>query len=282
MPAARVPLSRLSLLLVLLGAALVVNGVRLIYYEGMKVYYRSDAIEIPEYYFKTDWPGNYSREADLSFVVACTRWSYVWPANDIKCPEIDFAEPKSFITPVTSTYWRTSCRGGDTLSLYMRGWRTIDPNATPYVRVELRGCSGSRCETLLSETVVLERVDWDLAYKGEFKLSKSVFGYEYLNLTLVPRERTVAIHEFSAFTSARCVFNYSLTQPTVWFSGVKPRFYFLHYLEGVDYSGLVNGLTLSLTGLLLMLSGIYVKLYDIGRQLGRGAAQQPVETGSAR
>jgi hypothetical protein len=113
-------------------------------------------------------------------------------------------------------------------------------------------------------------------------VNKSVFGYKYLNLTLVPRERTVGISEFSAFTSAHCVFNYSLTQPTVRFSGVKPRFHFLHCLEGVDYSGLVNGLTFSLTGLLLMLTGIYVKLYDISRQLGRGAVQQPVEAGSTR
>jgi len=35
----------------------------------------------------------------------------------------------------------------------------------------------------------------------------------------------------------------------------------------------VNGLTFSLTGLLLMLIGIYMKLHDIGRQLGRGAAR---------
>jgi hypothetical protein len=272
-PVAKVPLSRLSLFLVFLGATLVVNGVRLIYYEGVKVYYWSDVVNIPVYHFETDWPGNYSKEADLSFVVACTRWSYVWPANDIKCPEIDFAEPKSFITPVTSTYWRTSCKGGDTLSLYMRGWKTIDPNATPYVRVELKGCSDSECETLLSEEVVMENVDWDLAYKREFKLNKSIFGYKYLNFTLVPRERTVAIHEFSAFTNVHCVFNYSLTQPTVWFSSVKVYPYVLHYPQGVDYSGLVNGLTFSLTGLLLMLIGIYMKLHDIGRQLVRGAAR---------
>jgi hypothetical protein len=46
-PVAKVPLSRLSLFLVFLGAALVANGIRLIYYEGVKVYYRSDVIDIP-------------------------------------------------------------------------------------------------------------------------------------------------------------------------------------------------------------------------------------------
>ena len=108
--------------------------------------------------------------------------------------------------------------------------------------MELKGCNDSGCETLLSEVVL------DLVYKGDFKLSKSVFGYEYLNFTIAPRELSVAVHELSAFTSARCVFNYSLAQPTVRISSEKPRLFPLSYPEGVDYSWLVNGLTSSLAG----------------------------------
>lgn len=67
----------------------------------------------------------------------------------------------------------------------------------------------------------MESVGLDLVYKGDFKLSKSVFGYEYLNFTIAPRELTVAVHEFSAFASARCVFNYSLAQPAVRVSSEK-------------------------------------------------------------
>ena len=245
----------------------------MIYCEGVKVHYRTLVIDVPVYRFETEWPGNYSREADLYFVVACTRGAYPRPSNDIECPEIDFAEPKSFVTPVTPTYWRTSCKGGDMLSLYVRGWRTIDPNATPYVRVELKGCNDSGCETLLSEVVVLESVGLDLVYKGDFKLSKSVFGYEYLNFTIAPRELTVAVHEFSAFASARCVFNYSLAQPAVRVSSEKPLLFPLSYPEGVDYSGLAKGLTSSLAGLLLVMIGVYVKLYDVGERLRREAGR---------
>mgnify|MGYP000060397551 FL=1 len=80
-------------------------------------------------------------------------------------------------------------------------------------------------------------------------------------------------NEFSAFTNVHCVLNYRLAQPTVRFSGVKPDVYFLHYPEGVDYSGPMNGLMSSLTGLLLMLIGIYVKLYDMGGHLRREAGR---------
>ena len=190
--------------------------------------------------------------------------------------------PKSFVTPVTPTYWRTSCKGGDTLSLYVRGWRFIDHNATPYVRVELKGCNGSGCETLLSEVVVLEPdpafapgfLVPDLIYEGGFKLSKSILGYEYLNFTITPIPHVMVL-QLSAFASARCVFNYSLTQPALRVSIEKPYIYSLSYPAYVDYSGLVKGLTSSLAGLLLMVIGAYVKLYDVGERLGREAGQQP-------
>jgi len=167
-----------------------------------------------------------------------------------------------------------SHRARYTLSLYVRGWRTIDPGATPYVRVELRGCGGSGCETLLSEVVVLwEGAGPDLVYKGDFKLGRSIFGYEYINFTVAPHGPAVAVHELSAFTSARCVFNYSLAQPAIRVVGVEPRFYHLSYPGGIDYSGLVKGLASSLAGLLLVVVGVYVKLYDLGKRLKQGAGR---------
>ena len=75
MRGAKAPLSRLSFWLVVLGALLVVEGVRLIHYEGVKVSYERHTIVVPVYRFVTERPGNYSREMDLCFYVACTEGS---------------------------------------------------------------------------------------------------------------------------------------------------------------------------------------------------------------
>ena len=56
---------------------------------------------------------------------------------------------------------------------------------------------------------------------------------------------------------------------------MEPRFYHLSYPGGIDYSGLVRGLTSSLAGLLLVVIGIYMKLHDLGEPLERGAGRAP-------
>ncbi len=86
----------------------------------------------------------------------------------------------------------------------------------------------------------------------------------YFNFTLIPAYG-LAIETFSANTILDCTFSYTLAHPELRVKsiGYQPLIIHTPYL---DVSGLKKGLISSLTGLLLILLSIYIRIHIVGHK----------------
>jgi len=94
----------------------------------------------------------------------------------------------------------------------------------------------------------------------EVRLPRSVLEYERFEFKVAPTPG-LTIRLFAAGTGLTCTYSYALECPVVK-PIPEPRYIHLHTPTYVDTSGLVAGLALSLTGLVLMILGVYTKLFS--------------------
>jgi uncharacterized membrane protein len=237
----------LSLVLIFAGLALTVLGVLLVVDNGVKVYYHYVDLVIPAYRFETLMPGNYTETVARSLEM-------VRVENITKPAEFTYiVEPPS-----------GNCGGGSSIGLALLAYATSE-NATPSVLVEIYGCRGEVCTPLYVQDVFKSREGcfYDsptFGCKVEVHLPRSVLEYDRFEFKVAPTPG-LTIRLLSAGTGLTCMYSYTLGCPVVK-PIPEPRYIYLHTPTYVDTSGLIAGLALSLIGLVLMILGVYAKLFS--------------------
>ena len=237
----------ISLMLILTGLALIVLGVLLVVDKGVKVYYHYVDLYIPAYRFETLMPGNYTETV----------------ARLLEMIRVEnITEPAAFTYIVEPP--SGNCSGGSSIGLALLAYATSE-NATPSVLVEIYGCRGEVCTPLYVQDVFKSREGcfYDsptFGCKVEVHLPRSVLEYDRFEFKVAPTPG-LTIRLLSAGTGLTCTYSYTLVCPAVKPIS-EPRYIHLHIPTYVDTSGLITGLALSLTGLVLMMLGVYTKLFS--------------------
>jgi hypothetical protein len=176
--------------------------------------------------------------------------------------ERNIVKPTNYIYNV-SIPW-SNCRGGNVIGLYLSGYRLVE-NVSDNVSIKIYGCKEEGCELIFDQDILnlknaCYNVSGKFGCKTEFNMPSSILNYKYLNFSLIPA-RGLVIIDFGVGTTLTCTFNYTLKHPELRIGTVTPQPLFLKVPEYIDTSGLINGLVLSLIGLLLVLISIYIKIY---------------------
>jgi uncharacterized membrane protein len=237
----------LSLALIFTGLALIVLGVLLVVDEGVKVYYHYADLAIPAYRFETLIPGNYTETV--------ARWLEMIRVENITKP----AEFTYIVEPPPD-----NCSGGSSINLALLAYAT-SKNITPSILVEIYGCRGEVCTPLYVQDIFKSRegCSYDsptFGCKVQVRLPRSVLEYDRFEFKVAPTPG-LTIHLLSAGTELTCTHSYTLEYPVVK-PIPEPRYIHLHIPTYVDTSGLITGLALSLIGLVLMILGVYTKLFS--------------------
>jgi hypothetical protein len=240
----------LSLTLLLVGIIISIAGLYFILIEGIRVYYKDLNLVVPVYEVSTKWPGNYSEVVDIPLVM-------------VEVVGRPFSEPWSYTYNV-SIPW-SNCTGGGDLWFVLEGYKSLG-NASLYVVIDVYGCNDNGCRLLVSrDTASLREEEGGCGFNGElrckfgFNTNDSILNYKYINISAKPA-RGLTIDYFEALTTLTCSFNYTQPYPINTFSKGSD-FYYLRFPTYIDPSGLLNGLCLSLVGLLLILVSIYLRIH---------------------
>jgi len=237
----------LPITLFILGIISFITGLCFIYYDGVRAIYRDIIVSIPIYKFETLWPGNYVNTVSI-------------PLNMIYVKDGEINRPANYVYTL-SIPW-SNCSGGGSIGIALSG-RKLLRNTSLDIIVEVYGCDDG-CTLILSQNI--PRVDGGcvadeyglFSCKTEFKVLENFLKYKYLNFSLIPTQGLV-IDEFLTGSTISCTFNYTIPYPTLKLRDVEVQPYILN-IPYYDFTGLRNGLILSLTGLLLILVSIYVKI----------------------
>ena len=224
-----------------------ITGLCFIYYDGVRVSYRDIIVSLPLYKFETLWPGDYVSTVSI-------------PLNMIYVKYGEVSRTTNYVYTVNIPW--SNCSGGNFIGIALSG-RKLLRNTSLDIIVEVYGCD-DECTLILSQNI--PRVeggcvvdDYGLfSCKTEFKVLENFLKYKYLNFSLIPTQGLV-IDEFLTGSVISCTFNYTVPYPTLKLRDVEVRPYILN-IPYYDFTGLRNGLILSLTGLLLILVSIYVKI----------------------
>jgi hypothetical protein len=237
----------LPITLFILGMISFITGLCFIYYDGVRVSYRDIIVSIPLYKFETLWPGNYVSTVSI-------------PLNMIYVKYGEVSRTTNYVYTVNIPW--SNCSGGDFIGIALSG-RKLLRNTSLDIIVEVYGCD-DECTLILSQNI--PRVEGGcvadeyglFSCKTEFKVLENFLKYKYLNFSLIPAQGLV-IDEFLTGSVISCTFNYTIPYPTLKLRDVEVQPYILN-IPYYDFTGLRNGLILSLTGLLLILVSVYVKI----------------------
>jgi len=242
--------SYISFLLLVLGGLLFAIGSWFIYYEGVRIHYDHTLVSIHSYDFVLEWPGNYTVSASI-------------PLEMVRVGLI--SKPMSYVYNV-SIPW-SSCNGGNLIGFGLQANRWL--NVSWDILINVYACD-EECEMLFNATLGLiegEKGVWCmvsrdrgvLECKGEFTVPRGILKYKYFNFTLIPAYGLV-IETFSTNTILDCTFSYTLAHPELRVKSIGYQPLILH-TPYLDVTGLKKGLISSLTGLLLILLGIYIRIH---------------------